>query len=116
MKKPSIAAKKESNYNQLINNIAQILEQGRKHAYSAINTILVRTYLEVGKQIAEYEQTSGIKAEYGSGLFERMAKDLRTRFGKGFSRSNIIYMRLIYLNYSKSQTLSDQLSWSHYVY
>ncbi|MBI2657668.1 DUF1016 domain-containing protein, partial [Candidatus Woesearchaeota archaeon] len=88
---------------------------GRKRAYSAINTILVRTYWEIGKQIAEYEQTSGIKAEYGSGLFERIAKDLRTRFGKGFSRSNIIYMRLMYLNYSKSQTLSDQLSWSHYV-
>lgn len=43
------------------------------------------------------------------------SRDLSERFGKGFSRSNIIYMRKLYLTYPKSQTLSDFLSWSHYV-
>ncbi|MHA1574895.1 MAG: DUF1016 N-terminal domain-containing protein [Alphaproteobacteria bacterium] len=44
-----------------------------------------------------------------------MAKDLKNSCGKGFSRTNVIYIRLLYIKYPKSQTLSDQLSWSHYV-
>ncbi len=35
-------------------------------------------------------------------------------FGKGFSRSNLIYIRKFYLAFPKSETLSHQLSWSHY--
>ena len=34
--------------------------------------------------------------------------------GKGFSRSNLTYMRLFYLRFPKSETVSHQLSWSHY--
>lgn len=45
-----------------------------------------------------------------------MTKDLKTRHGKGFSRSNLRqYMRLLYTCYPKRQTLSGKLSWSHYV-
>lgn len=35
-------------------------------------------------------------------------------YGKGFSRSNLIYMRLFYLKYPKGVTASHLLSWSHY--
>ena len=35
-------------------------------------------------------------------------------FGKGFSRSNLQNMRQLYLAYPKCQTLSGNLSWSHY--
>ncbi len=55
------------------------------------------------------------KAEYGSELLKRLSRDLTDIYGKGFSHSNLIYMRKMYLIYSKSQTLSDFLSWSHYV-
>ena len=34
--------------------------------------------------------------------------------GKGFSRSNLTYMRLFYVHYQKVETLSHQLTWSHY--
>ena len=102
-------------YDILIKDIGSILEQGRKQAFVAINTILVKTYWEIGKRIVQYENESKEIAGYGSKLFELIAKDLRAEYGKGFSRSNVIYMRLFYLKYQKSQTLSDQLSWSHYV-
>lgn len=55
------------------------------------------------------------RAEYGAGLINQLAADLRLRHGKGFSRSNFIYMRLFYLRYPIGQTPSDLLSWSHYV-
>ena len=35
-------------------------------------------------------------------------------YGKGFSRSNILYMRKFYIGFPKSETVSHVLSWSHY--
>lgn len=105
----------DKNYCELINNISSVLEEGRRNAFRAINEILVKTYWEIGKKIVEYGQENKEVAGYGSKLFENIAKDLRERHGKGFSRSNVIYMCLFYIKYSKGQTLSDQLTWGHYV-
>ena len=105
----------QNEYQDLINNIGKALEKGRQKAFKTVDNILVQTYWDVGRLIIEYEQKGEEKAEYGSKLFERVAKDLKGSYGKGFSRTNVIYMRLLYLKYPKSQTLSDQLSWSHYV-
>jgi len=55
-----------------------------------------------------------IKAEYGSELLDRLSKDLSVEFGKGFSRSNLFQVRQFYLRFPKIQTLSGQLTWSHY--
>lgn len=104
--------KKES-YGRLITEIGQLLEEGRRRALQSVNSIIVQTYWAMGKKIADFEDNNG--KVYGSKLFEQIAKDLRHKYGKGFSRSNIIYMRILYRIYPKSQTLSDQLSWSHYV-
>ena len=43
------------------------------------------------------------------------ATDLGVRHGKGFNRSNLIYMRMFYLRFPISATASHLLSWSHYV-
>ena len=112
--KPSVGVKKESNYNRLIVNIAQILEQGRKQSYAAVNKILVKTYWEIGKRIVEYEQEGKEKAEYGAALLDRLSRDLKLMHGKGFSKSNVYLMRQFYLKYKKFQTVSGKLSWSHY--
>ncbi|CEG13283.1 conserved hypothetical protein [groundwater metagenome] len=73
------------------------------------------TYWNIGREIVEYEKANKEHAGYGSELFDRIAKDLKMRYGREFSRSNVFYMRLLYLKYPKSQTLSDQLTWSHYI-
>lgn len=112
MKSVSLSAKNQ--YSALISNIGLLLEQGRKQAYQAVNQILVKTYWTIGKQIVEYEQGGKEKAEYGSALLDNLSKDLKLRYGKGFSKSNLVYMRLFYLKYPKSETVSHQLSWSHY--
>ena len=36
------------------------------------------------------------------------------RHGRGFSRSNLNYMRLFYLFFPICETLSHKLTWSHY--
>lgn len=46
-------------------------------------------------------------------LIASLAKDQSLRHGEGFSCSNLVYMRLLYLRYPISQKPSHQLSWSH---
>jgi hypothetical protein len=84
-------------------------------AVQAVNTQLIETYWQVGQRIVEFEQGGKERAAYGKALISQLAKDLTLRLGKGFSRSNLVYMRLFYLRYPISQKPSHQLSWSHYV-
>lgn len=48
-------------------------------------------------------------------MLDRLSKDLTSEFGKGFSRSNLFQIRQFYIRFPKIQTLSGQLSWSHYI-
>jgi predicted nuclease of restriction endonuclease-like (RecB) superfamily len=102
-------------YSQLKDQIGMLLRQGRQQAGRAVNNILVQTYWHVGRHIVKFEQKGNVKAEYGSELLDRLSRDLSAEFGKGFSRSNLFQIRQFYLKFPKIQTLSEQLSWSHYV-
>ncbi len=104
----------KSKYIELIDEIGDLLQKGREQVAQSVNTILVKTYWLVGRHIVEFEQGGKAKAEYGSFLFEQLSKDLTQRYGKGFSRANLLYMRKLYLFFPKSETLSNVLSWSHY--
>ncbi|MBI1968487.1 DUF1016 domain-containing protein [Candidatus Woesearchaeota archaeon] len=102
-------------YKTLLTSIGAILEQGRKNAYRAVNTALLKTYWEIGKQMIEFEQQGKERAGYGSTLLDHLSKDLTVQYGKGFSRRNILDMRRFYLGYKNWQTVSAELGWSHYV-
>jgi predicted nuclease of restriction endonuclease-like (RecB) superfamily len=105
---------KSSGYHILIDQIGHLLVEGRRKAAQSVNTILVQTYWEIGRYIVEYEQKGNERAEYGTQLFERLSKDLTLQYGKGFGRSNLLYMRKLYLYFQISGTLSHILTWSHY--
>lgn len=104
----------ESKYTYLINEIGNLLEKGREQAAQSVNTVLVQTYWLIGRYIVEFEQSGKEKAEYGSNLLDVLSKDLTQLYGKGFGRSNLFYMRKLYLSFQNSGTLSHKLSWSHY--
>ena len=106
--------KSNHTYQQLVGEIAELLAAARTKVAHEVNTILVNTYWQIGKYIVEYEQNGNEKAEYGSNLLNRLSDDLTRTYGKGFGRSNIFYMRKLYLSYQNSGTLSHKLSWSHY--
>ena len=61
----------------------------------------------------KYEEFEGMN-DYGKQLLKTLSKELTREIGKGFSVSNLQYMRKFYLSYPKQQTLSVKLSWSHY--
>lgn len=118
---------KENRYDRLIADIGALMFEARRKVASSVNTVMVDTYWHVGKYIVEYEQGGNEKAEYGSELLNRLSHDLRMRYGKGFSRSNVYNMRRLYVLFPKVQTLSGKsqssikptlslnISWSHYL-
>ena len=101
-------------YPELIRQIGNLLQTGREKASYAVNTILVHTYWQIGQYIVEYEQNGSEKSTYGSKLIDSLSADLILAYGKGFSRSNLMYMRKFYLCFPIGETLSHQLTWSHY--
>ncbi len=98
----------------LLSHIADLWECAKCKAAIAINTELLDANWKTGQYIVEFEQGGKAKAKYGDKLLSKLAKDLTRLHGKGFSRSNLVYMRKLYLRFPKSETLSHQLTWSHY--
>ena len=95
-------------YNYLIEQIGDLLLQGRRQSAYAVNNVLVQTYWQIGKYIVEYEQGGLEKSEYGSKLLDRLSKDLTMLYGRGFSRSNLNYMRKFYNVFAICETVSHK--------
>ena len=70
------------------------------------------TYYNVGKLLVE-AQGGEKRAKYGDSLIKEYSKRLTLELGKGYSKTNLKNMRSFFL-LSKSQSLPDQLTWSHY--
>ena len=96
-------------------NIKRLMENARTDVAKQVNNILLKTYWEIGRIIVEDEQGHSDRAEYGKSLIADLSKKLTKEYGKGFSKSNLFYMRSFYLTYPIFQTLSGKLSWSHYL-
>jgi predicted nuclease of restriction endonuclease-like (RecB) superfamily len=105
----------EQNVTTLVAEIRQILANAKKRIADNINVELVTAYWEIGRLIVVFEQQGNHRANYGQDIINKLSQKLSLELGKGFNRSNLIYMRLLYLAYPISETLSHLLSWSHYI-
>lgn len=94
-------------------SIKEILNSARDKAYKAVNFAMVEAYWNVGKLIVE-AQSGNERAEYGEELLKDLSKDLTSEFGKGFTVTNLRYMRQFYSVFQKHHALRDELSWTHY--
>jgi predicted nuclease of restriction endonuclease-like (RecB) superfamily len=98
-------------------DIRGILADARRTAYTAVNSVMVAAYWQIGRRIVEEEQGGEAKATYGEGLLKALSKDLTTEFGKGFSLANLKNFRKFFLTYpdgGKSYALRSFLSWTHH--
>lgn len=98
----------------MIQEIKELLSGARQRVAVQVNTELLSTYWNVGRIIVEHEQNSQERAAYGKQTLKALSKELTKEFGKGFSVSNIQFMRRFYQTYQIQQTVSVKLSWSHY--
>ena len=89
--------------NELINN-----EINRKVKNYSINKSDLNTYYNVGKMLCEAGR------HYGYGIIKEYSIKLTYELGKGYSKRNLWLMLRFYNLKEKVQTLSAELSWSHY--
>lgn len=97
----------------LFDNVCGVLNNAQQKAYSAVNFAMVEAYWNIGRLIVE-RQGGEERATYGNGLITGLSKQLTTEYGRGFTATNLKYMRQFYLAFQKSHALRDQLSWTHY--
>ena len=84
----------------------------------SVNVLLVERNWLIGKRIAEEELQGQERAEYGASVIKKLAKELTTEYGRGFTKSNLYSFYSFYKSYpnifhSVSGKL-DLLSWTHY--
>jgi predicted nuclease of restriction endonuclease-like (RecB) superfamily len=89
---------------ELINN-----EINRRVKNYSINKGDLSTYYNVGKMLSEAGR------HYGEGIIKEYSRRLTSEIGKGYSKRNLWLMLRFYEFNEKMQTVSAQLSWSHYV-
>lgn len=89
--------------NELLNN-----EVCKKVKNYAINKSDLQTYYNVGKLLSKAGK------HYGQGIIKEYSIRLTNELGKGYSKRNLWLMLRFYEVKEKMQTVSAQLSWSHY--
>lgn len=99
----------------LLKDIKSIINDSKKLVVRNVNTIMLQTYWSIGKRLVEEEQNGNKKAEYGKALLKTLSKELTKEYGNGFSQTNLSMMRRFYIEYRIFQTVSEKLSWSHYL-
>ena len=86
--------------NSLFDRVVSILEQARGNVLRAANTNMVLAYWLIGREIVQELQGGQQRAKYGKQVIEDLSVRLTTRFGRGFSTTNLRYIRTFYTVYA----------------
>ena len=89
--------------NELINN--EVYKKAKDYSKNRSD---LNTYYNVGKLLSEAGK------HYGEGIIKDYSLKLTAELGKGYSKRNLWLMLNFYRLKEKMQTLSAQLTWSHY--
>lgn len=95
--------------------IQQIIKESKSQIVQNINNQMLLVYWEIGQRIIKIEEENNIDNKSSRILINDLSKRLTVQLGKGYSRSNLTYMRLFYIFYKTGVTVSHQLTWSHYI-
>ena len=104
----------ETFYQTVVGEVSEIIDSARGAAIRSVDSAMTAAYWLIGRRIVDLEQSGDARAEYGTRLIERLAADLTSRFGRGFSRQNIQNMRLFYVAYPYEQIRQTPSSISNY--
>lgn len=110
MTKLTSSSKKEMSIDKTYKNIKEILEKARVTVYRAVNFAMVQAYWHIGKVIVEGEQEGKKRAGYGEYLLQQLSQKLTSDFGRGFTITNLKYVRQFYIKFPIRHAVRDQLS------
>lgn len=103
--------------NSIYHNIDALITTKKVEAACAVNSAMVSLYWTIGKYLAT-EVLIGARADYGKAIIEDIGKELTRNHGKGFDKTALTRMINFYKSFPDFNivaTLSQQLTWSHFV-
>lgn len=100
----------KTDYKNWLTALKQKFQSAQIKAHTQVNSTLLEFYWNLGQEIIEKQKTF----DFGSGFLEQLSKDLTSEFPeiKGFSKSNLQYIRrwvLFYSQYEKVEQVVPQL-------
>lgn len=101
----------------LLEDLSQIIEQGKQQVVVQANSALVLVYWQVGKRINK-EILHEKRAEYGKEVIKVIASQLVKQYGKGFEVRNLrrmLQFAEIFPEFEIVVPAARQLSWSHFI-
>lgn len=115
-----------SEFSEWIKNIKREIRSAQIKTAVKVNSGLLHLYWNLGKEITERQKTSN----WGDGFLKELSRELITEFPnmKGFSYTNIRYIRQWYLFYNQNHTICQQVvgklgeeiffsvPWGHHLY
>ena len=99
-------------YQDIYAEIKETLLLSRNQAYSAVNFAMVQAYWHIGRIIVEHEQNGSLRAEYGKAVLQSLSERLTKEFGKGFTVTNLKYMRKFYSTFPNGHALRGESTWT----
>lgn len=103
------------NNNKMISEITELVAKVKSELANEINKSVVFVYWNIGKIIVSNENEYNNRLEYGKEVLKGLSDELTKYLGKGYSVSNLKYMRMFYKAYPNFDLISFNLSWSHYL-
>lgn len=105
---------KNKEYKDFILDLKKRIISSRNKAIIKVNSELIKLYFEIGEKIVLKQKESN----WGDNIIGEIEKDLKREFPnlKGFSRTNLFYMKKFYLFFESSQKLPQlvgQMPWGH---
>jgi len=96
-----------TDFKQWLVSLKTRIRQSQIKAAIKVNEELLRLYWDLGHDIVVRQ----MDAEWGSGFFERLSKELRAEFPemKGFSDTNLKYCKRFYQFYTQDNTILHQV-------
>lgn len=73
---------------RLADTIVEIVKNAIAEISTRVNMTMTISYWKIGQHIVEFEQQGNARATYGSSMLVNLAKILRIKLGKGYSRPN----------------------------
>lgn len=83
----------------LVERVVAIIEEARSRVVRTVNSEMVLSYWQIGREIVEHVQRGSTRAEHGEQVIEDLSAQLRERIGRGYSTTNLKYFRLFYVTY-----------------
>jgi predicted nuclease of restriction endonuclease-like (RecB) superfamily len=91
----------------LYERIRELVVNARRTVARGVDLMQVHTNFEIGRHVVAHEQQGRTRAAYGKEVLRRLAEKLTAEFGRGFSKSNLEYMRRFFLAYQKRMSIAQ---------